>query len=139
MWILQYLPNWIFFTLFFIAIAVFLVTKFIRMLPQAELIQAGSIAVALFSIFMIGAISNNNAWLERVRELETKVAQAEAQSATLNTQLVEITATKTQVVRERGRDIVKYVDREVVKYDTGCVIPREFVTAHNRAAEAPKK
>ena len=70
---------------------------------------------------------------------ETKVAQAEAQSATLNTQLVEITATKTQVVRERGRDIVKYVDREVVKYDTTCVIPKEFVTVHNRAAEAPKK
>jgi len=45
---------------------------------------------------------------------------------------------KTQVIRERGKDIVKYVDREVVKHDVNCVIPKEFVTIHNQAAEAPK-
>jgi transcriptional regulator of nitric oxide reductase len=51
---------------------------------------------------------------------------------------VEKTVVKTQVVRERGKDIVRYVDREVVKFDANCVIPQEFVTVHNRAAEAPK-
>ena len=138
MWILQFLPNWLFFALFFISLAAFLITKFIRILPQAQLIQAGSIASAFFSIFMIGAISNNDAWLARVSELETKVAEAEAKSATTNTDIVEKVVTKTQVVRERGQDIVRYVDREVVKFDNTCVIPKEFVAAHNRAAEAPK-
>lgn len=138
MWILQFLPNWLFFALFFISLAAFLITKFIRILPQAQLIQAGSIAAAFFSIFMIGAISNNDAWLARVSELETKVAEAEAKSATTNTDIVEKVVTKTQVVRERGQDIVRYVDREVVKFDNTCVIPKEFVAAHNRAAEAPK-
>ena len=139
MWILQFLPNWLFFALFFISLGVFLISKFVKILPQAQMFQWASLALALFSVFMIGAISNNDAWLQRVRELETKVAQAQAQSAELNTQIAEIANTKTQVVRERGRDIVKYVDREVVKYDTTCVIPKEFVTVHNRAAEAPKK
>ena len=138
MWILQFLPNWIFFVLFFIALAVFLITKFVRVLPQAQLIQAGSIVIAFFSIFMIGAISNNDAWLARVKDLEVKVAEAAAKSATTNTEIVEKTLVKTQVVRERGQDIIKYVDREVVKYDTTCVIPKEFVLIHNRAAEAPK-
>lgn len=139
MWILQFLPNWLFFALFFLSLAAFLTVKFLKILPQAQAIQWASVAIAAFSLFMIGAISNNDAWLQRVRELETKVAQAEAQSAELNTKIVETTNTKTQVVRERGRDIVKYVDREVIKFDTTCVIPKEFVTAHNRAAEAPKK
>jgi hypothetical protein len=138
MWILQFLPNWLFFVLFFASLAAFLAVKFLKFLPHGELIQAGSIALALFSIFMIGAISNNDAWLARVKELETKVAQAEAQSATLNTDIVEKTVVKTQVIRERGKDIVKYVDREVVKHDVNCVIPKEFVTIHNSAAEAPK-
>jgi len=124
--------------LFFASLAAFLAVKFLKFLPHGELIQAGSIALALFSIFMIGAISNNDAWLARVKELETKVAQAEAQSATLNTDIVEKTVVKTQVIRERGKDIVKYVDREVVKHDVNCVIPKEFVTIHNQAAEAPK-
>lgn len=139
MWILQFLPNWIFYALCFAGVAAFLITKFVKILPNAQLIQAASVAVVLFSIYMIGAISNNEAWLARVKEMETKVAEAEAKSTTANTDIVEKTVVKTQVIRERGQDIVKYVDREVVKYDTTCVIPKEFVAAHNKAAEAPKK
>lgn len=139
MWILQFLPNWLFFALFFISLAAFLIVKFVRVLPQAQLIQAASIAIAFFSVFMIGAISNNDAWLARVKELETKVAQAEAQSAQANADIAEKTVVKTQIIKQRGQDIVRYVDREVVKFDANCVIPKEFVTVHNRAAEAPKK
>jgi hypothetical protein len=43
-----------------------------------------------------------------------------------------------QVVKERGKDIVQFVDREVVKYDNKCEIPQPFVDAHNRAAEKVK-
>lgn len=138
MWILQFLPNWIFYALLFAGIAAFLATKFIKILPNAQLIQLASIAVAFVSVYMIGAISNNDAWLARVKDLEVKVAEAEAKSATANTDIVQKTVTKTQIVRERGQDIVKYVDREVVKYDANCVIPKDFVVIHNRAAEAPK-
>ena len=138
MWILKFLPSWLFYATLFASIAAFLVVKFVKVLPQAQLIQASSIVLAFFSVYMIGAISNNDAWLARVKELEVKVAQAEAQSAQVNTDIVQKTLVKTQIVRERGQDIVKYVDREVVKYDTTCVIPKEFVLIHNRAAEVPK-
>jgi hypothetical protein len=139
MWILQFLPNWIFYLLLLAGVAAFVVTKFVKILPQAQLIQVGSIVAILFSMFMIGAISNNDAWLARVKDLEVKVAEAEAKSATTNTDIVQKTVVKTQIVKERGQDIIKYVDREVVKFDANCVIPKEFVTTHNRAAEAPKK
>jgi hypothetical protein len=138
MWILQFLPNWIFYLVLFVSIVAFLVTYFVKILPQAQLIKVASVAAAFFSIYMIGAISNNDAWLARVKDLEVKVAEAEAKSATTNTEIVQKTLVKTQVVKERGQDIVRYVDREVVKYDTTCVIPKEFVQAHNKAAEAPK-
>lgn len=88
---------------------------------------------------MSGAISNEEAWLAKVKELEVKVAQAEAKSQEVNVQVVEKVVTKTQVVRERGKDIVQYVDREVVKYDSKCEIPKEAVTAVNSAAEGVKK
>ena len=139
MWILQFLPNWIFYVLCFAGIAAFLVTKFVKILPNAQLIQAASVAVVLFSIYMIGAISNNDAWLAKIKDLEVKVAEAEAKSATANSEIVEKIVTKTQVVKQRGQDIVKYVDREVVKFDANCVIPKDFVVVHNQAAEAPKK
>jgi hypothetical protein len=52
--------------------------------------------------------------------------------------------TKTQIVKERGKEIIQYVDREIVKFDTKflpggeCEIPKEFIQMHNKAAEAPK-
>lgn len=138
MWILQFLPSWIFTALFFLGIAAFIATKFIKILPNIQLIQSASVIVVLVSAYMTGAVSNNDAWLAKIKDLETKVAQAQAQSAQANTDIVEKTATKTQVIKQRGQDTIKYIDREVVKYDTTCIIPREFVQSHNQAAEAPK-
>lgn len=138
MWILQFLPNWIFYLLLLTGIAAFLVTHFVKVLPNAQLIKLASVATVIVSIYMIGAISNNDAWLAKIKDLEVKVAAAEAKSAAANTDIVEKTVVKTQVVKQRGQDIVRYVDREVVKYDTTCVIPKEFVLIHNKAAEAPK-
>jgi hypothetical protein len=138
MWILQFLPNWIFYLLVLIGVLTFLIAQFAKIVPQAKLIQAASLGLVFFGTFMTGAITNNDAWLARVRELETKVAEAEAKSQTTNTEIVEKTVFKTRTVRERSQDTVKYIDREVVKHDSTCVIPQEFVQAHNRAAEAPK-
>ena len=70
--------------------------------------------------------------------MELKVAAAEAQSAKENIKVVEKVVNKVQIVRQRGDDIIKYVDREITKYDNQCVIPKEFVEAHNKAAEAVK-
>jgi hypothetical protein len=139
MWILQFLPNWIFYALLLAGVAAFLVTKFVKLLPNAQLIQAASVAAVGISIYMIGAISNNDAWLAKIKDLEVKVAEAEAKSATANSEIVEKTLVKTQIVKQRGQDIIKYVDREVVKFDANCVVPKEFVVVHNQAAEAPKK
>ena len=138
MWILQFLPNWIFYLLLLAGVGAFLVTHFVKVLPNAQLIKLASVATVIVSVYMIGAISNNDAWLAKIKDLEVKVAAAKAKSAAANTDIVEKTVVKTQVVKQRGQDIVRYVDREVVKYDTTCVIPKEFVVIHNKAAEAPK-
>lgn len=93
---------------------------------------------------MSGAISNEEAWLAKVKELESKVEAAQVESSKENVKIETKVVTKTQVVKERGQEIIKYVDREIVKYDTKflpggeCEIPREFIVIHNRAAEAPK-
>ena len=93
---------------------------------------------------MSGAIYDNDAWEARVKEMEAKVVIAETQSKEENIKIVEKIVTKTQVIKTRGEDIIKYVDREVVKYDTKfapggeCEIPKEFIKALNDAAEAPK-
>ena len=148
---LQWLPNWIFYAVLlagvFGLVASYLI-RFLSFIPFLYVyktpIQLGSIVAIVIGTFMAGAIYDNDAWEARVKEMEEKVAAAEVQSKEENIKIVEKVVNKVQIVKTRGQDIVKYVDREVVKYDTKfapggiCEIPKEFIKAHNDAAEVPK-
>ena len=144
MWILKWLPFWIFYAMFFIGIIGFLSTYLIRYIPIPAIymyktpIQLVSIALVVIGVYMSGAISNEEAWLARVAELEIKVAQSEAKSAQQNTKIVEKIVYKDKIIKEKGDEIIKYVDKEIVKYDSQCKIPQEFVKALNDAAGGAK-
>ena len=106
--------------------------------------QVLGIALLVAGVYWRGGYAIEMEWRERVAEVEARVAAAEAKSAEENVKIVTKVVTKTQVIRTRGADIVKYVDREIVRYDEKfakggmCEIPQEFIKAHNSAAEAPK-
>jgi predicted mannosyl-3-phosphoglycerate phosphatase (HAD superfamily) len=101
-------------------------------------IQLVSVALITIGVYMSGAISNEEAWLARVRELEVRVAESEAKSAQENTKIVEKIVFKDKIIKEKGDAIIKYVDNEIVKYDNQCKIPQEFIKALNDAAGVSK-
>ena len=73
-------------------------------------------------------------WRDKVKEVEAKLAAAEAESKKETVKIVERVVKKTEIIQRRGQDVVQYIDREVTKYDNTCVIPKEFVKAHNDSA-----
>jgi hypothetical protein len=139
MWILHFLPNWIFNLLFFVAIVGYLISKTVKFVPMlgmyATPIKYGSIAAIFFSVYMMGGIADNEAWLKRVKEMEAKVAELEQKSQETNVKIVKQIITKHDVVETKAKEIVKYIDREIVKYDQTCKIPQEVVHAVNEAAK----
>jgi uncharacterized membrane protein len=137
MWYLHFLPNWIFYSILFIGVAGLLLSRFI---PPYYKSAAHALFIFAFSfgLFMCGAIKANESWEEKVKEMEAKVAEAQEQSKEENVKIETKVINKTQVIRERGDEILKYIDREIVKYDTTCIIPKEFIEAHNKAAEKLK-
>ena len=148
MWILQWLPNWIFYAIFFAGLLGLVATFVMKFIPLVYVyrtpIQAVSVVLIALGTYMAGAISNEEAWQARVKEMEAKVEAAAIESAQENVKIVEKVVKKTEYIKTRGQDIVKFIDKEIVKYDTKflpggqCEIPKEFIEAHNRAAEAPK-
>jgi uncharacterized membrane protein len=148
MWILSWLPNWIFYGIFFAGLLGLLASYVMRFIPFVYVyrtpIQAASVLAIAIGTYMAGAISNEEAWQARVKEMEAKVAAAEVQSAKENVKIVERVVKKTEYITRRGQDIIQYVDREIIKYDTKfapggqCEIPKEFIKALNDAAEPPK-
>jgi uncharacterized coiled-coil protein SlyX len=141
MWILQWLPWWLFYVVLALGLIGLVVTYLLKFIPLPIIhvyktpLQIASIILVVIGVYMLGSIANERAWQARIKELEVKVAQAEAEAAKENIKIVEKVVVQQKIVRERGQNIVQYVDREVVKYDTKCEIPKPFVDAHNRAAE----
>jgi hypothetical protein len=150
MWILKWLPFWIFYATIIVGLLGLAATYLLRFIPLPAIyiyktpIQLISVALIAIGTYMFGAISNEEAWLARVQELEAKVEVAQVQSVEENVKIETKVVTKTQIVKQRGEDIIQYIDKEIVKYDTKflpggeCEIPKEFIESINRAAEAPK-
>ena len=137
MWYLHFLPNWLFYGILLIGISGLLFSRFIPSYYRTA-VQAVAIFAFSFGLFMTGAIKANESWEEKVKEMEAKVAEAAEQSKEETVKIETKVINKTQVIRERGDEILKYIDREIVKYDTTCIIPKEFIEAHNKAAEKLK-
>ena len=148
MWILSFLPEWAFHLMLGIGVLGTVTGFVLGMIPFIKQyvipIRIISLLILILAVYLEGGLADNKIWEARVKEMEVKVAKAEAESAKENVKIVEKIVRKTQIVRIRGEDIVKYVEKEVVKYDekfaTGgqCELPKEFIKAVNDAAEEPK-
>ena len=148
MWILHLLPDaliaWIVNTILIAGAAVTVAGFFVRFIPFVNTyripVQIAGILLLTIGVYFEGGYTTEMAWRERVKEVEAKLQVAQKQSAEVNTEIVTKVVTQTRVVRERGNDIVKYVDREVVKnqevvrFVENCPIPDIIVNTHNAAA-----
>jgi len=153
MWILHFLPDavilWFCNILLLVGVVLTIAGFFAHRIPlvwQYQLpFKVLGIALLTLGVYFRGGYAVEQQWRERVAEVEAKLRVAEAESARENVKIVERVVKKTEYITRRGQDIIQYVDREIVKYDTKfapggiCEIPREFIQAHNRAAEAPPK
>ena len=144
MWLLNWLPDWIFYAVGLVGLVGLFSTYLLRFIPIPAIymyktpIQLVSIVLIGFATYMSGGIANEAKWNARVKEVEAKVAAAEVESAKQNVKIVEKVVKKTEYITRKGNDVIQYVDREIVKYDSSCVIPKEFVKAHNDATDLNK-
>ena len=144
MWLLNWLPNWIFYAIGLVGLIGLFSTYLLRFIPIPAIymyktpIQLVSIVLIGFATYMSGGIANEAKWNARVKEVEAKVAAAEVESAKQNVKIIEKVVKKTEYITKKGNDVIQYVDREIVKYDSSCVIPKEFVKAHNDATDLNK-
>jgi hypothetical protein len=148
MWILSILPDaaiHIIFGLGILGTIAGFVLGFIPFVKTYQFaIQICSIIVLVFGVYLEGGLADYKEWELRVKEMEAKVAQAEAKSATINVEIQEKVVEKTKVIREKGRDVIKYIDKEVVKkeevikYIENCPVPKEIIDLHNQATELNK-
>lgn len=144
MWIFEWLPDAVTHIIFLVgAVGIFagFVLTFIPFVKQYKIaIQIASLFIFALGVYLEGGLADYQEWQFKVKELEAKLAVAEEKSKTENVKIEEKIVTKTQIVKQKGKDIIQYVDREVVKnnevikFNENCLIPKVVIDAHNQAA-----
>ena len=90
--------------------------------------------------------------------MKEKVKIAEEQAKQKNVEIQEKIVYKDKIIKEKGQEIIKYVDKfvdrevlktiegpekvkveEVIKYVENCPVPKELLDIHNQAATMKKK
>ena len=137
-WILTFVPTFVFNLALIVGLVGLLVAAFAGRIPfisQYKLpIQLLALALTIAAVFFQGALAYKHSVALEVAELKLKLQKAETKSIETNVEIVEKIVTDTQVIREKGKTITEYVDREIVKYDNFCELPTEVINAHNMAA-----
>ena len=139
MWLLTFLPDWIFHAVLLVGILGLVASFVLGFIPFVSAyklpIQVGALILTVVGVWFEGGMSNDAAWKARVAEMEKKVAAAEVKSAEVNTVIVTKVLTKIQKVKE-----TVYVNKEIIKevvgkqIDSQCTLPVSAVSLHDSAS-----
>lgn len=165
MWLLNFLPFWVFHLITLmgiLGIVVGFVLGFIPLISRYKLIiQLFSILLLAGGLYMEGGISNEEKWQQMVKEMEAKVKEAEVKSLEANQALEATLHEKTKVIKEKGKIKIEYINRlvegktvEIVKDMSAeekeaflmkqkelqdalknCPVPKIIVEEHNKVVE----
>jgi hypothetical protein len=142
MWILDFLPGWIFTAITVVSLGAFLVTEFLNKIPFVALylktIRVASIVGLVVGLYMMGGSANQEKWEARVKELEAKVAISEEQSKTANAKLDAKMKEKAKIIKEKEYIIQEKILKVKEQIDAKCEIPVEAIQLLNEAAEERK-
>jgi hypothetical protein len=109
-----------------------------RFLFKDVKIFAASIIVLSAGLFNYGMQVKDNQYKEKIEQLEQQVKIAEEKSKEVTEKIVIQYATKEKIVQAKAKEVVKYIDREVIKYDAQCKIPEEVIFILNESAKDPE-
>ena len=130
---------WITYLLFGVGLTLYVASKLVAWMPfinryklPAEIL--GVILLVLGSYFY-GGYATEKVWRERVKELEDKVAKAEAESKQVNEVIKEKIVTKVKEIKifqDRIKEVI--VEKEKI-IDAQCKVPQEALDILNESAK----
>ena len=132
MWLINFLPIWIFHITLAFSLVAFIVSIFLNI---RNILIASTILIAICAYF-VGIHSNNDVWEAKVNELQTKVTLAEQISKSQNKEIVTKLVTKIKYVKEVVHGNTEYITEYVTKeLDRECKLTDASILLHNSASQ----
>ena len=141
MWILSYLPTWIFYAITVIGILGLISSYVLGIVPLVNQykipLQVVSIVVIAFGVFIIGGVENELAWQAKVKELEAQVAVATAKSNETNTVVQQKVITKIQIVKQQVEVVKREIEVQKEYINADCKVSPTAIDLYNKAVAEP--
>jgi hypothetical protein len=140
MQILSWLPDVVFHLILVLGVLTIVASLVLQTVPLINRyslpIQVAGVILTVVGAWYEGSIAKDAEWKTRVAELEIKVAQAEAKSQKVNTEIVTKVVTKIQVIKDTTNANTKYITEYVAKdLDADCRLTNASVLLHNIASQ----
>jgi len=142
-WIFSIIPIDVFiiFThiLVIVSLVCFLILKFVNNLPlvgnQIKLLLPIFFIVFLIGIYLEGNFSCREEHQKKIEEIKRELKLAEERSKIKNEVIKIQYVDKVKLIKERGKENVKYIEKIVTKYDNLCTLSNAAIGVHNSASQ----
>jgi hypothetical protein len=143
MWILKFLPDWIFYLILLVGILGIAASFILKFIPFVSLyrlpIQAASVLLIVIGVWFAGAMSVEAEWQKKVAELTVKIAKAEAESAEANTKLQVTISQQEMLIQDQQSQLKQRVRIAAAEMNKECKIPQNAISIINEAARKGTK
>jgi hypothetical protein len=148
-WIIEHilllLPTWFWFAVAGAGAVLYFFSSFIQAIPFAQAKLAGvsvkyiGFALLLGGIYLSGGAGVTALWKEQVKEMQDKVAKAEAESAEANSKIKTVIKEKIKVIHDTQIVVQEKIKQDAAKMDATCVVDPVVIEDLNQAAGGKKK
>jgi hypothetical protein len=128
MWLIEFIPHWVYYVSLIAGIGASLINSRSSNVVGLVLIAG--------SCWLLGGYNTEAIWQARVKEVEAKVAAAEAKAADANREVVTQVITKTKLVKQKTKTNVEYITKYVAQdLDSNCTLTNAAVVLNNSASQ----
>jgi hypothetical protein len=100
----------------------------------ARLLKPIGIVLLLVGVYFKGGEATNDAWRDRIADLEAKIAVAENKSKDANSKLATAVKERNQAIQESKTVVQTKLKRDAVKIDAECKLDPAAVEILNESA-----
>jgi FtsZ-binding cell division protein ZapB len=139
------IPVWAWTALAGAGVAAYFISGLIGKMPLAQakvlslITKVGGIAAVLVGVFMCGGAGVTAVMQDDIKEMQDKVAKAEAESADANKQLKAAFEEKTGAIHNNQKVVQEKIKQDASKMDSSCTVDSIAIDDLNQAAGGKKK
>lgn len=141
MWLLNWLPDWVFYFVLLAGVAGLVISFFIKFIPVVNTykvpLQLLSIVLTVAGVWFAGGISKDKEYRAEIEAAKKRAEIAEQKAKDATARVEYVFKDKIKVVKETQIIVQEKIRDLSVRIDGQCKVIPEVIDIHNQAARNP--